>query len=415
MADHAAVAVLTPVNEAAPIELGRQLYRKQVLRHGKFNYKDRQLEFTPEYIAKLVSAFKDQAYDQVPFMLADERNAHTMDPTRAAGDVVGLEATDDGLDALVSLSDNAAALVRDNPRFGVSVRVLEDLERMDGKKFPAALQHVLGTFDPRMTGMRPWQAVEMSNSDVDHVLDLTEISAPSGVDNKEGATVPETESKPESTLGDNLSPEALSRLTKLAELLNENGTFLEDDEDEDDGDDYREPTDAEKDRIVAAVLGEADKPGNDSGKPTADGKAPVDQQVIAASHEPTANEIELAARLDRAEQETARLRDEAAARRYVELKRDLAESAGIPPACVDMCKEWLTGDNSIELSNGVTRDPGADIVKMLREIGKQYQLVDLASPTVFATDGSPAPASDDEKFTANSEWAKKFLADHGMR
>lgn len=404
MADHASVAILTPVNETEPIELGRTMYRKQVLRSGEFDYKGRKLNFTPDYLAKVVKAFKEQAYDTVPFMLADEKNAHTMDPNRYGGDVIGLEPTPDGLDAIVSLSDDAAALVRENPKFGVSVRLLEDLERMDGKKFPAALQHVLGTFDPRMTGMRPWQAVEMSNEGVDNVLDLTEIATPSGVDNKEGATVPETKTD-DTKLLESLSPESLSKLTKLAELLNENGTFLEDD---DDPDDYVEPTDAEKDRIAAQALAADATPPKDTS---------VDQKVVAASNasgEPTATEIELARRLDLAEQETSRLRIESAERRYVELKRDLAETSGIPPVAVDMCKEWLTGDNSIELSNGVTKDPGTDIVKMLRELGKQYGLVDLSGPTVFAENSGTGTVNDQDSFTANAAWAKEFIANHGM-
>jgi hypothetical protein len=408
MDGHGTVAVLTPLCEGAPIELGNGYWRKQVIRHGDFKYKDprtgevRTLNFTPDYTAKLAQAYREKAYDAVPLQFAGPDNKHTNAIEATRGQVVGLEATADGLDAIVSLEPDAEKVIDRHKALPVSVRIIENLDRIDGKKWPAAVQHVLATWDPQLTAMKPWERVELANDDVDHVLDLTQLAAPSGVDYQEGATVPETKTD-DTKMVENLSPEALTRLAKLAELLNDEGMFLEDDEDEDG---YIEPTDAEKDKIAAEALAGDQKP---------DGKAPVDQQVVAASneHTPSATEIELATRLDRAEQETARLRDEAAARRYTELRNDLVTTAGIPPAAIDMCKEWLTGDTSIELSNGVTKDPGADIVKMLREIGKVHQLVDLSEPTVFATERSTP--SEDDAFAANAEWAKAFLAERGMR
>lgn len=393
---HAKIAVLTPVNEGRPIELGRQLYRKQVLRAGQFDYKGRTLDFSPEYIAKIAQAFRDKAYDTVPFMLADEQNRHTMDPKNYAGDVVGLEVTEDGLDALVSLSEEAAALVRDQPSFGVSVRLLEDLQRGDGAAFPVALQHVLGTFDPRMTGMRPWQAVEMSNDDVDRVLDLTELTAaPTGA-SQEGATVPEEKNTDQPG---GLTADQIARLAQLADLLNDDGTLLEDDETDETEDGYVAPSEAEQERIAAEVVSQLET------------EQPVE---IAASNGPSSAEIELAARLDAVERRNAQLENEAAERRYVELKRSLAEEAGIPPAVVEMCKPWLRGANAIELSSGVTRDPGEDIVKAFRELGKLHKLVDLSEGTVFG-DGTQSAPSAEDGFKQNLDWAGQVISEYGLR
>lgn len=166
--------LLAPVASGEAQTITPELFRKQVLRKGKFGYKGRELDFNEDYLNNLVKSFRQRAYDTVPFVLADEKNRHTMEPERANGEVVGLEATPSGLDMIVRLSRTAAKIVQDNPRFGVSARIVEGLERGDGYRAPAAIQHVLGTWDPRMTGMSPWTAVEMSADDDDHeVIDLT--------------------------------------------------------------------------------------------------------------------------------------------------------------------------------------------------------------------------------------------------
>jgi len=170
------VTVLTPTVKSDAIELGRTTWRKQVLPIRSLNYNGRKLHFTKDYLNNLVQSFKDRAFDAVPLQLADADNRHTNDPERAAGEVIGLEAADDGLYATVSLTDRGAALVKEHPNLGVSVRIVEQFERgTDGKRYPAALQHVLATWDPRINAMKPWEAVECAN-ETDEVLDLSELS-----------------------------------------------------------------------------------------------------------------------------------------------------------------------------------------------------------------------------------------------
>jgi hypothetical protein len=140
---------------------------------GTITYKGRKIKFDRKYLEQLVKSFKSKAFDQVPFMLAKDDNAHTMDPDRFRGEVKGIEMTDDGIDVLLELTDDAADLVRENPRLGVSARIVEGLERADGKHFAHAVQHVLGTLDPRVTGMSGWKEVEELSYAAHNVIDLT--------------------------------------------------------------------------------------------------------------------------------------------------------------------------------------------------------------------------------------------------
>src|SRR5216683_2947081 len=90
--------VLTPLVRGRAIELGGgRLWRKRLLPAGDVEYKGRMLHFTRNYLAGLADAFRQRAYDQVPFQLADSANSHTNDPERFRGQVVDADLADDGL------------------------------------------------------------------------------------------------------------------------------------------------------------------------------------------------------------------------------------------------------------------------------------------------------------------------------
>ena len=166
------VALLAPLDRHDAVELSTTLWRKQLLPKGTIDYKGRKIQFDDAYLADLATSFRGQAFDQVAFLLAKDDNSHTMDPERFRGEVKGVEVTDKGLDVLLDLTPDAADLVRQNPKLGVSARIIEGLERADGKKFPHAIQHVLGTLDPRVTGMASWQEVSLSE-EVGDTVDVT--------------------------------------------------------------------------------------------------------------------------------------------------------------------------------------------------------------------------------------------------
>jgi hypothetical protein len=155
------------------IELSGNLWRKRLLPVGQVNYKGRTLQFTREYLAGLAQAFRDRAYSQVPLQLATSDNAHTNDPERFAGEVLDLEAADDGLWATIRATDRGNRVLQENPRIGVSARIVEDFERSDGAFCPQALQHALVTLDPRVPNLGPWSSIDASGTQAEIVIDLS--------------------------------------------------------------------------------------------------------------------------------------------------------------------------------------------------------------------------------------------------
>ncbi|WWT39787.1 hypothetical protein [Microcystis phage Mwe-JY05] len=166
--------VRTPIADGDVVELGNGIYRKQVLRPLEIDYRGRKIRFDRGYFDNVASSFRAQAFDTVPFVLAPENNSHTMAAERGAyGEVLGMESSDDGLFATLRLSEEAERIVQANPKFGVSVRVKEQYTRPDGQHYPAAMQHLLGTWDPKITGLSPWEPVDLSNEPGTEVIDLS--------------------------------------------------------------------------------------------------------------------------------------------------------------------------------------------------------------------------------------------------
>lgn len=180
----------TPLDTAGAKRVGDRVYRKQVLPIGEYTVGGRTLKFTPDYLQDVAEAFSDQAFDTVPLVLADATNNHTMAAEAGKyGEVVGMEFDPHavnpdngkpapGLYSTVKLSAEAADIVERNPKFGVSVRLKEGYTRPDGKHYRAACQHVLGTWDCRITGMTPWAAIDLSHpaDDGGTVVDLSALT-----------------------------------------------------------------------------------------------------------------------------------------------------------------------------------------------------------------------------------------------
>lgn len=148
---------------------GQVYYKKQILPEGKFKYKtsdgkDIELDLTADRHQTYVQSFKDKAYDEVPFQFG----AHSNDPTIRKGTMADVEyVPGKGTWGYFKLEQDAAAYVEKYPNFGVSPRLVVGLERMDGKKFAGAIQHVAGTVVPRASGMSPWEKIELSEDTVE--------------------------------------------------------------------------------------------------------------------------------------------------------------------------------------------------------------------------------------------------------
>jgi hypothetical protein len=185
------IAVLSPLTAGRAVELGNRFWSKKLLPVGDVEYRGRVLHFTPRYLQDLAQAFTAGAYDSVPFQSADGDNKHTNDPERTRGWLTGLDVRPDGLYCTVETTERGHARLRENPRLGVSARIVEQYARSDGKFFPQALQHVLGTLDPRIPELGPWQAVEASNAaEVDETINLSNLAWENDADNPAAADDP---------------------------------------------------------------------------------------------------------------------------------------------------------------------------------------------------------------------------------
>lgn len=146
---------------------GKVYYKKQILPEGKFKYrtsdgKDVELDLSAAQHKTFVDSFKAKAYDEVPFQFG----AHTNDPTIRKGTMANVEyVPGKGSWGYFELDAEAAQYVEKYPNFGVSPRLVMGLERMDGKKFAGAIQHVAGTVVPRASGLSAWEKIELSEDE----------------------------------------------------------------------------------------------------------------------------------------------------------------------------------------------------------------------------------------------------------
>jgi hypothetical protein len=343
---------LTPKDEGGAVELSQTLFRKKILPTGTIDYKGRKITFDKAYLTDLATAYKANAYDQVPFMLADASNAHTMDPERFRGEVQGVEVAEDGLWATLSLSAEAAKLVRENPKLGVSARIVEGYDRSDGKKFPRAMQHVLGTLDPRLPGLGAWTEVALSGYDSDsEVLDMTASEF-------EGdTTVPKTD---DADLIDGLTREEYEALLASLEL-------------EDETDDTDEGAVEPEPQKVVAQLSNEDRTS-----------------------------------LDLANTEILALKAQNATTRFDADKRDYVQR-GVPPALVELAREVLTAPDGavLDFSNGTetVKVDAAHVVRQLLDSAAGY--IKLAQERGHSVDFSneTKTGDDDPDKAALEMWA----------
>lgn len=328
--------LLTPVNPATDLAAaGGRSYRKQILPLGSITYSGRRLDFTREYLQSLVDAFKRRAYDAVPFLFANGSNEHHSDPAQIKGEVRALELTHDGLDAVIEMSDEqAAALVSKHPAFGVSARIIEGLTRADGQAFPRAIEHVLGTIAPRVTGMRPWQAVELSvGDDVSQaIVDLSGLTF-------------ETKTK-----GPHMSASELRKQvdTALDDLSEEDMRALLEAVTADPEGDTPEP---EKAEITPAPETPSAEPVATAGEKSSEPMPAPAGMALAGAGAGTelsgadGQTIDLAGRLAAAEGELTSLRAERVDNEAAQLIAD-----GVPPAAVNLARPVLAAGETVDLS-----------------------------------------------------------------
>jgi hypothetical protein len=293
-------------------------------------------------------------------------------------------------------------VLSENPGLGVSARIVEDYARSDGKFFPAAIQHVLGTLDPRIPGLGGWRTVEAAN-DVDITIDLSGAEfAGEGTGEMPELTEEQKRERlakllaidpadldelvaglhvdaPTEAEGDELSDEELEELTRAAEALDAQGLLAEEGDGQPAPQGQREPATAgafsNQDAILALELS----------------NARADQNAL----------------------ELAEVRGYLDNERFLAERRGFAEDHGIPPYITDFARPLLEGaGHVVDLANGTQVDAGAIMRKVLTEFGKLGKLLDMGMEM-----GSPLDEPDQQRVgeQARDEFVDRFKSQTGLR
>jgi hypothetical protein len=184
-------SIVTPTLAGTGQKDGGKSFWKQILPESDIHYttplgKRATMSFDRQYLTDLAESFKSKFLDSTQFVLADADNKHTMLPERVRAEVTEMCLADQlpanvqndgkGLWAKIKFpTKEAAQLVRDNPKLGVSARIRENIPTASGSVVPRGIIHVLGTLHPQVSGMSPWQPIDLSDSN-DELIDLSNES-----------------------------------------------------------------------------------------------------------------------------------------------------------------------------------------------------------------------------------------------
>lgn len=337
--------VLTPQAVGTAVELSGSsgLWRKQILPIRTIDYKGRKLEFNRGYLTELARSFKRRAFDQVPAQIANEKNQHNNDPRNTGGELVDVQLANDGLYGIFRPNEEGEAVLRRNPKIGVSARILEGYKRSDGATFGKALQHVLMTVDPHISGMKPWERMAELSAD-DTPEDTIDLSAETE-EEPDMPTKPKTRAAQTTEGGDGEDEVVtLSReeYTAFTEMLAERTAALEFAADLD-------PTDFED--------GDEDEDAGDEQERETEGDGPDDtvpEQVRLTMQAQSEQILEL----------TNQAREREINHAVEQLQRD-----GLAPAIVEAARPLLgLGESAVELSNGDSLDVGQAVKGLLSSI-----------------------------------------------
>jgi len=374
-----------------------------VLPVGDVQYNGRMLHFTKDYNDGLAAAFTDQAYDQVSFQLADEKNTHTNDPERHRGTVVDMRSEPDGLWMYLNPTERGERVLKENPYLGVSARIVEQYQRSDGKFYPAAVQHVLGTLDPRIPGLGAWQTIEAANTPA-LVIDLTSASY-AGQEN----AMPELTAAQQANLSRLLDMDA----TALDRLIGGSGgtppTPQPPAQPAAGGADPDELTDQELSDLIDAMSDEDLAELEDEFyAETGAGQAATGLSQEAQMAIDLAN-----SRADETERQLGVFQVQFDAQRFEGEKRSLAD-LGIPPYITELARPLLQGSNhTIDLASGQRVDAGQVMRKVLSEYAKMAQMLDLSAETGSPFD-EPAGGQQDAQTSARDELVSRAKQQMGL-
>lgn len=300
-----------PTTKVKDKTTGKTYYKKRILPEGEFQYTPAgstdkvKLDLSATQLGSFVQAFKDKAYDEVPFQFGK----HDNDPSIRKGTLVQVEhVPGKGVDGYFELDTEAAKYVEKYPNFGVSPRLVIGINRADGKKFDGAIQHVAGTVVPRMTGMGPWSKVELSEEgDTDDETPVIDLSTETIIVERDRKVIDVTDKKEEGQVI-TLSQDDYDFFTKLK----------------------KEYTEAER------LLGESGTGGN-----------------VKKDEDKTVDLTEVTQKADTALSQLAEIRAQAVKETW-KAQKTLLLSQGVPPAALDLADPIMSAVDSqtYDLSDG---------------------------------------------------------------
>ncbi len=388
-------AILTPLDFSQPVKAGRRRFWKQILPVTSIDYDGQKIDFNEEFHKDLELSHREGAYDQVPLVFADAGNRHNMDPRNFGGEVLDVQyrGKEQGTWALIEADRDAERAIKKNPRLGVSARIVQGIQKADGRSFKRAINHVLLTMNPRVSGMEPWQAVDLSNGeDIDiEVVDLTAEHYTEGTEMGKKSIKRTADGKIDLSA---LSDDEFQRLLDLA------ATEVEEDEETDeeeevDPDEVETPTttpSAKKKKSKTKITVEKESEGDDDEEEDEEeiSEADLSEAVARTATHATVRSMQI----DLAEQRWNQSRSE-----YL--------AAGVPPFLLDLAAPVLKQPEAmtIDLSDTEQVDATAIITKML---DGAKGLVDLTDEKGHMVDLSDVQREDDPDKALLDAWDEQY-------
>jgi polyhydroxyalkanoate synthesis regulator phasin len=166
---------------------GVRLWRKQVLRFGKWKHpenKDIEFEITPAVLSQVLNNFNAGVPVEAPVVLT-----HTDDPRMKRGRVKSFVVTDTGLDAIMTVDDAELNENLDNEEKAPGVSCWLDLNyihKETGEKLGAVVKHVALVNHPYIEGMEGFQAVLSEAEEGEKYLPLVYLSEKEKTKSKSG-------------------------------------------------------------------------------------------------------------------------------------------------------------------------------------------------------------------------------------
>lgn len=388
-------SLLTPLDFSEAKAVGRRRFWKQILPVSSIDYDGQTIDFDPQFHKDLQLAFKERAFDQIPLVFADSQNQHNMDPRNFGGDMIDLQyrgsKPGQGTWALIEADRSAARVIRRNPKLGVSARIMQGVKR-DGKEFPRAINHVLLTMNPRVTGMSPWQAVDLSEDADNEVVDLTAETFKEGTDM--GKTAVATRRQIDlSKLDDSQFATLIDLATATGVLdredeaeLDEDGNPIEaDDEADDDEEEVVEPPrKKKKSKTKITVEKESDESGDDDEDDETDDE--TDDEVVNLSKTVAAMQLE------------------SAKGKWANERAEYIRN-GVPPYMLDLAEPILSKPQAvIDLADG-----GVDAATAMRNmLDGATGLIDLTGELGHGIDLSETLEKDDPDAKFLAAWDEQY-------